>query len=569
MAMREMGMNQQIGKKEPLEAISDDAVGMLAKVGEFVEPLTRFDRSHLELVSCATDRVTVTATQSFRVSFASQTVDGAGSIPSGVKNVSNAGALNRELAAMLARAEEQASKRLLAWSEERGSDARATLAEGDVFASEGRIGFAWKCEQCGGEGSERCSACRGTGNTSCATCSGAKKITCGSCHGSGHTPCSGCNGLGQQTRQVAKSGWNPVANEKTVTYETVRETCHICNGQRTEQCMRCNGQGVYNCPACLGIGTSICSSCGGRRQIPCGACKGHGESHRVSSIVCRVEPELSVAVDGSNEEIRSELSVLRTVDQILALASDTTVRYAAEEGATFIRTTQAQVRAVSAIFKVGTHRLNIHGYGEHWEIFDFKDIGAALLSGDIESLEAALTDRTGLVAALARMLESETHTEIARRSGAWSKTKRASAMTNLSAEFRGIASPDYALRASNVIRKGMGRLYRTTLMRWPVTVMGIPVLALPANWLAWHFGMRDEDLPVILGTMLLTFAGAFAGHLWATGVIQRQLANRQDLHVSELLGGLGLRRTWLIVAGLEALLVTPIFGALGRVWAGF
>ncbi len=157
----------------------------------------------------------------------------------------------------------------------------------------------------------------------------------------------------------------------------------------------------------------------------------------------------------------------------------------------------------------------------------------------MEDLEAALAAHTGLIHALHGMLESETNAEIARRSGAMSKKKREEELAKLASEFRGVASSAYAMRASNAIRKGLSRAYVGKMMQWPVFALAAGALALPFNWLAWSNHVRNQDMPLIVGVILLSVAMAFVGDRWATGVLQKQLSSRADLKIPHLIGKLG------------------------------
>jgi hypothetical protein len=142
-------------------------------------------------------------------------------------------------------------------------------------------------------------------------------------------------------------------------------------------------------------------------------------------------------------------------------------------------------------------------------------------------------------------------------------------MAKLAAELRGVASSAYAVRASNAIRKGVSRAYIGKMMQWPVFTLAAGALALPANWLAWTSGVRNQDMPLIVGVMLLAIAAAFVGDKWATGALQKDLSSRAELKIPPLIGKLGLTRNWMILACILAIPLATVCGAIGRVWAGF
>jgi hypothetical protein len=545
----------------------DAAAHMLKKVGDHIAPLTRFDASHLKIVACVAHSVPVAATQTFTARFAAKTSDGLGALPDGVRKVSGKGALEDALAEMLARATSAAARRLEAWSATHGADPAAAPGVDDIFTSEGEIGYAWMCATCHGAGKTDCSLCQATGQIKCVQCGGVGKTTCSHCNGTTRMPCSACGGRGGQSRQVEHRGWNPATNEQTVRYEQVWEPCIRCGGQRTEHCTSCSG-GRVACSGCGGKGANTCSVCQGEGRKTCGACKGKGELHHVASVGCEITPSLSIEAGGEDASARTELSAIGSIDRLLSLAGDASV-HAETSGLDFRRTTSAAVRCSAATFAAGRHRLTINGYGPDFEILDFRDIGGALLTGDVETLEAALNARTGLIPALHGMLESETNAEIARRSGAMSSKKRDAEMTKLAAELRGVASPAYAVRASNAIRKGVSRAYVSRMLQWPVFTLAAGALALPANWLAWTSGVRNQDMPLIVGIMLLAAAAAFVGDRWATGALQKDLSSRADLKIPPLIGKLGLTRNWMILACIVAIPLATVCGAIGRVWAGF
>jgi hypothetical protein len=545
----------------------DAAAHMLKTVGDHIAPLTRFDASHLKIVACAAQSVPVAATQTFTARFAAKTSDGLGALPEGVRKVSGKGALEDALAEMLARATSAAARRLEAWGATHGADAAAAPTVGDIFASEGAIGYAWMCATCHGAGKIDCSTCRATGKIECVQCGGVGKTTCSHCNGSSQAPCSACGGRGGQNKQVEHRGWNSATNEQTVRYETVWEPCIRCGGQRTEHCTYCSG-GRVSCSGCGGEGSNTCSACHGEGRTTCNACKGKGELHRVASVGCEIAPSLSIEAGGEDAIARGELSAIGDIDRLLSLVEDASVQSKAS-GLDFRRTTSAAVRCSAATFAAGQQRLTINGYGPDFEILDFRDIGGALLTGDVEILEAALKGGAGLIPALHGMLESETNAEIARRSGAMSSKKREAELAKLAAELRGVASSAYAVRASNAIRKGVSRAYIGKMMQWPVFTLAAGALALPANWLAWTSGVRNQDMPLIVGVMLLAIAAAFVGDKWATGALQKDLSSRADLKIPPLIGKLGLTRNWMILACILAIPLATVCGAIGRVWAGF
>jgi hypothetical protein len=118
-------------------------------------------------------------------------------------------------------------------------------------------------------------------------------------------------------------------------------------------------------------------------------------------------------------------------------------------------------------------------------------------------------------------------------------------------------------------RKSLSRAYVRGLMRGPIASLIVPLLALPVNWLTWESHFREHDFAVIGGTILAALAAAFAGHLLVGRRLQAEISLDKAVDVPALLSHIGLGRKWMILAGVFAILVTPVCGANGRVSAGF
>ena len=82
--------------------IMDPGIRLLTKIGDFVEPLTRFDRGHLTLESSQHVNVDVVARQVFRVTFETTHREGNGGLPPGVTLKPDAAAMARGSEAQLA-----------------------------------------------------------------------------------------------------------------------------------------------------------------------------------------------------------------------------------------------------------------------------------------------------------------------------------------------------------------------------------------------------------------------------------------------------------------------------------
>jgi hypothetical protein len=546
---------------------SHRGAAMSRRVGEFVERLMHFDKDQIRLLSCTDGAIPIHVVQTYEAEFGTSDEEGPGALPADSARVSGPAELAAELAAMTARAEEAAADRLADWDEAQGSDPCAAPQVGDVFTRANPVGYDTACGDCKGAGQHTCGACDASGTLTCENCGGTGQTSCRSCQGRRETVCSACGGHGGTNRQVERAGWNSATNQRTVTYEAVWEACSRCSGSRTTTCSGCHGSGRTNCAHCLGAGSKTCERCNGQGSNTCARCRGQGELHRIGSVSCKIGASLSVELETEVDEIRSDLASLRDVDRILSLVEDYETESTVDD-LVLRRHLWADIAVASADFEVGERRLTIHGYGPDCEIFDYRDIGGALLSDDVEMLESALSKRRGLLPALAQVLRSEAHVEIARHSVPSAK-RRSAALGELSNRLQGFASSDHIARVSAAVRKGLSRAYRGRLLRGPVFLLATPLLALPANWVAWSGHFRNHDLAFIVGVMLLTLAMAFAGHLWAVKRLRGLLSTHGAVDLSEVLSRTRLGRKWMILAGVVALLLTPVFGAIGRVWAGF
>jgi hypothetical protein len=552
----------------PLMSESSRGELMRARVGEFVEPLTRYDMNHIRLSSCAETTLPVGITQTFAIEISMADDDGVGALPGDCERVSGPKALIDRLKTMQRDSEQTSAEKLAGWDDAHGSDPYAAPAIGDVFTQVKSVGCQESCGSCHGAGKFECSVCHGKGKDKCQHCGATGETTCSSCHGRREVSCSRCGGSGQSSRQVEKHGWNSATNQKTVTYEMVYEACPSCSGRRTQPCTTCNHSGKTRCSFCLGAGSQTCDECDGSGSTTCKTCAGHGTVHRKGTVSCKISPSVRVDTKTRDQQILSDFSGLREVNQIMPLAQhyeiETSLAHLSLE-----RDMQIVIPVTCADFTVGDRKLTVYGYGSDCKIFDYRDIGGALLSSDVEALELSLSQRNGLLPALAQMFQSEAHIDIARQSGAFLTKRRSAALEDLSAKLQGFASPDYCARVSTAIRKGMSRAYVGGLMRGPIASLIVPFLALPVNWLAWNNHFREHDFAVIVGTILLTLAAAFAGHLRAGQRLQTELSPDKAVDVPALLGKIGLARKWMILVGVFAVLVTPVCGAIGRVSAGF
>ena len=547
---------------------AESGARMLQKVGDFVEPLTRFDKSHLKLIYCSDVTVPIVVTQTFEARFNTSTDGGNGALPKGIQDVTSDKRLETELEAMLGRARQGGTGRLAAWTKSNGANPKAILRTGDVFESEGPVGFTITCESCDGEGKVKCSTCHGERTVTCTKCNGSGQMDCPSCHGAGQTKCGGCGGSGSVSRMVPVRGRNPVTGEVTITNEHAVVTCERCAGKGSLLCSSCHGARKKMCHACLGARTVSCQSCAGSGTTSCRDCGGEGQQYRKGEVACEIAVGLNISVDTKDDVIRSELSGLRQIDQIIAIADDYSSQ-ANINGMTVTRVTTARIRVASARFAIGEKELTINGYGQNLEVVDYRDIGSLLLSGDIESLETALSTGKGVLPALAGVLQSEMNAKIVNKAGSiWSK-KRASALKTLSDDVGGFTSQEYAVRVATAVRTGTRRAYLGKLLRWPIVFAILPFVPLPLNYFTLAAFPRDNDGALILTVMIASLVGAFAGNWWAMRTLEKEISPDQELNVRQLIRRLGYSRNWLILTCFLAVVGTFVCDAVGRAYAGF
>ena len=132
---------------------SDPGARLLVRIGDFVEPLTRFDRSHLSMMESRHDLVPVLARQVFRVRFEASRSEGVGSLPAGVEAVTDSAALERGIEAQLATARVSLQPRLAAWATDHGEDSLARPSVSDCFTPMVPLGCVVACAACEGAGS--------------------------------------------------------------------------------------------------------------------------------------------------------------------------------------------------------------------------------------------------------------------------------------------------------------------------------------------------------------------------------------------------------------------------------
>jgi hypothetical protein len=533
---------------------SDPGARLLLRVGDFIEPLTRFSRSNLSMTESRHEAVQVLVRQVFRATFETKTSDGNGPLPSGVREVANAQALARESEAQLAAVRIALPRRLAAWAETHGEEMSARPTVEACFGETPSLGCVEPCAACNASGRITCTLCHGEKQVRCEACSGRGAQDCTACHKAGTVTCKTCRGVGTITERKKRRKWDEAANAHYVEHY-----------QETLACPACNKLGVVKCPKCAGAGELTCRTCDGRKTVPCPQCKGagstrcetcdgHGKRHHVVALSCSIKETVELT-PRANGEIAAALKARGGVEDILSIAAS---RHSTAEASndTIIRDTIAIVPVTSVMVTMGDKRAMVHAFGERQEVPDYKNIAGLLMADDIAELESANAETQLLppevperiYPALSMALASEANVELV-TTGA----NRSAAET--ARNYRGVMTADYVTRASDAIRKGVSRTYWAGMVRGPAAALAIPVLFTAIDPFIRHGGAALRAV-VLVAVMATTFGAAAAGHFWVVRQMQRRIAPVGTPRIRRIVDAAGLTTTWLVIAGAVALLLT-------------
>ena len=545
---------------------ADPGARLLLRIGDFIEPLTRFDRRHLTMSESRHEVVQVLARQTFRMSYETQASEGEGDLPAGVEQVADAAALARESAAQTEAARVTAPAKLAAWAEQHGEDPLAKPAVGDCFLSLPPLGIVETCSVCTGEGKVSCSRCSGSGETTCETCKGKGSSACEACEATGAVSCQTCKGSGVVMEERQRKVYDDAIDQERIEHYQEAAPCSVCNKKGSVTCRVCEGKGEIACPACEGRKTVTCVRCKGAGTETCAACAGTGKKHRILALSCTVHETFEVAPRSSDPEIASVLKSQPGIADVLRLS--TAHRAVAETSAnTMRRDTLVEVPVTSALISIGEQqKALIRGFGPEQEVLDYRNLAGMLLVGDMVQLDSAIA-MTRLVppkvnetiyTALANVLASEANVAI---------VGEASKRTPQEMErvFRGVVTADYIKRAAAGIRTAVGRSYWAGLAKGPAWGFLLPLLFAPLDFLARGSG-AGARIGLLLGIMLLTFAIAGLGHLWVVRALQKRIAPKGEPRIGAIVDRLGLTRIWLIGSGVAAFLLTLLVAGLTS-WA--
>lgn len=539
---------------------TDPGIRLLTRIGDFVEPLTRFDRGHLTLETSQHVNVDVIARQVFRVTFETVRSEGNGGLPAGVTPTTDAADMARHNEAQLATARAAVPARLAAWAAEHGETPTARPAVADCFAPLPPIGHV-----------ETCQPCQGAGKIDCAVCHTAGTLTCEACEGRGANPCKACNAAGEITCAACK-GMRTIIREKELRLrdednnpriEHVQETitCSACSGAGVTKCGKCNGRTTITCTVCHGQKIIPCTACQGAGHTRCEACGGEGRRYFTAQITCAIRDTFETTSRTTDAEAAAVFKGLNSIERVLAMAESH--RASAEISNDTLRRETVAVTPVTTVTVVaGGARAQVRGFGPQQDVLDYRNIAGMLLSDDLVVLEDALKSTslipprvTGdLHASLAIVLASEANVAIAENAAKKDQSE-------ITARFKGVVTPDYIARAGGALKQSIGRAYWASLAKGPAAVLAIPLLQLPIELLVRNQG-QGSRLMAMIGVMLITFFAALAAHYWIGQKMQQKLAPTGTPKISRLIDKLDLTRNWLAAAGVTAAVLTLAIASL-------
>lgn len=539
----------------------DPGIRLLTKIGDFVEPLTRFDRGHLTLQSSQHINIDVIARQVFRVGFETARSEGNGGLPAGVLQVETAAALVRESEGQLASARAAVPARLAIWTEAHGENPAEKPSVSDCFTPPPPLGHV-----------DTCAPCQGAGKIACALCNAAGTLTCEACAGRGSNPCAPCNATGEVTCAACKGMRTVVTHKERKVYDEETNSHRTEHVQETVTCGSCSGAGVTKCGACGGRTTITCATCHGQKTIPCTQCQGsgykrcetcggEGRRHYTTQLSCTIKETFETSARAADAETAGVLKGLGSIEKVLALAAS--YRSTSETSADTLRRETTAVTPVTTVtVEVGGNRAEVRGFGPQQDVLDYRNIAGLLLSDDITALEEALQTTSlmpprvtdALHASLATALASEANVAIAE--SAAKKDQSGIART-----FKGVVTEDYIARAGAAMKKAVSRAYWAMLAKGPVAVLATPLLYAPLDLIVRGQGQSGRMM-ALFGVILITFFGAVAAHYWMVQQLQKKLAPEGKPLVSRIIDRLNLTRNWLLAAGAAAMVLTLAVAAL-------
>ena len=441
------------------------------QVIRLIEPLTRFDRSSLVRAAEQTSVAEGTASWWYFVHLEVEGKSGGGSLPSGVRAHSSAGAARQAAEAAKSSAHAALEARLQRWSEENADD-DSGLSASDCLDGSLDFGHAHSCGDCNGAGKNRCRACGGQGRSQCTGCGGRGSSTCGACSGSGTDRCGACGGMGSKQEYVTKAVWDGYNNRYVSQSQTETRNCAMCMGSGRRTCSGCNGSRTKTCYSCGGQGQVNCGPCSATGSVSCSSCAATGTKHQRWRLSCRITNRFEVKLQHANAEVMARLSS-SSLDGLRRVAIVRQVEPKVFDDVVGRKYTFT-CHICEMVIEAGEKGVTLAGYGGSATVYNFKNIVGLLLEGDLAALQQAL-ERTSkfslrpqapLVDALRECLLSEANAQLGEGG---EEAQRLKSMGGL--------SEDYATRLTEALRKAFRRLYFGEIALGAIIAALIPVLS--------------------------------------------------------------------------------------------
>lgn len=531
------------------------------QVVALIEPLTRFDRSAVQLHEESEETLDCTGIWASSIDISSSVSDGSGKLPSGVRDAGSQSGMERAINETICAERSSVAQRIQDWCDRQAQSspsAHKPLTSGDCISDITRIGHAWKCSLCKGSGKTACAHCSGKGKVSCPYCNGQGRTQCSQCQGKGKTTCPRCSGQRGHSRQVEKRGYNSVTQQSIPIYETVWEPCSACQ-YGDPACESCHGGGTVSC-SCNGAGTITCDHCHGAGEQTCKSCEGSGTLHRIAETACQVTNNFTIQSSEFDEEAHRTMAGWDFT--LFCQLADVTSKAPTLTASQLSRAYPATLSRTQARLECAGQDLLLSGYGHQARVFDFKGIVGHLLAKDLDQLHTSLNLPWGFLpfrnqgtlhTALASMLQSELNQQLT------NPQQRAALVAN------GTVTEEHAASTVNCLHKAMSRLYGS------VAIVGLVALFVIAYYtlhkLLWSGYMLPGNRTTAAAIFLAVVAViAIVAELLSHYFFLKGFSNsgnsesRQAAH--RLLGGAGTLRRWRVATAVTTVVALVSFLAI-------
>lgn len=429
---------------------------MLEHVHAVVEPLTRFDRTSLDVKSHDLVVAQVDVVVRFDATFGTVHEDRPGALPPGVAAAGTASAAGDLVRAKIERDQADLPRRLEAWAARRSEDLSADLVASECTDGPYLAGYTRPCADCAGLGQVGCNGCAATGWQTCWQCHGRAVVNCHRCGGSGDSACGTCGGRGSLQVQHQRSVWDAASQSYRNETEWRTETCTSCRYGRVS-CGGCLGSGRVTCNQCH-AGRVTCVECRGAGTLGCSPCDKTGRFSEILASQCVVATRLNVSAAVPWGEAKIFLEAIKDITSLAALGSFQVVASRAYS-AGLERHIAGSVQVSRMRLGAGGQEIDLIGFGPLCRVFDFKNLVGHLLQADLEDLTSAvaaaprltLSHLPQLDEALSRFLASEANASLMGLA-----QRHDTAASSPLAEHENLVSSTYAQAAASALRQSAG-----------------------------------------------------------------------------------------------------------------